>query len=102
MVERIALRGFAGETPKVPPHYLPETHAASSINAALETGDLSSLRSSSLRETLDTEADSLYLHGADWLSWNSDADAVPGPVAAVLEPVPAVLEPVLAAEPASP
>ena len=81
MVERIALRGFAGETPKVPPHYLPETHAASSINAALETGDLSSLRSSSLRQALSSEADSIYLHGADWLSWAADADAVPGPVA---------------------
>lgn len=81
MVDRITLRGFAGETPKVPPHYLPETHAASSINAALDTGDLSPLRSSALRESLSSVADSLYLHGADWLSWASDADAVPGPVA---------------------
>ncbi|MGN7869547.1 hypothetical protein [Paracoccus sp. 22332] len=81
MVDRIALRGFAGETPKVPPHYLPETHAASSINAALETGDLSPLRASALRQALSSVADSLYLHDATWLSWASDADAVPGPVA---------------------
>lgn len=81
MVERIALRGFAGEAPKVPPHYLPETHAASSVNAALDTGDLSPLRGSALRESLSVVADSLYLHDATWLSWASDADAVPGPVA---------------------
>lgn len=81
MVDRIALRGFAGEIPKVPPHYLPETHAASSINAALDTGDLSPLRASVLRQALSSVADSLYLHDATWLSWASDADAVPGPVA---------------------
>lgn len=83
MVARIELRGFAGEIPKMPPHYLPETHASFCEGAALDRGSLTAFRESVERADLGSgaNAESIYLHGADWRHWPTDADAVPGPVA---------------------
>ncbi len=81
MVARIELRGFAGEIPKMPAHYLPDTHAASCEGAALDTGSLTAFRESVERWETPSAAESIYLHGAEWLSWDTDADAAPGPVA---------------------
>lgn len=81
MVARIDLRGFAGEIPKMPDHYLPDTHAVSSEGAALDRGSLTGFRESVERHETPAVAETVYLHGGDWLSWATDADAVPGPVA---------------------
>ncbi|WP_103173768.1 hypothetical protein [Paracoccus sp. SY] len=81
MAARIELRGFAGEIPKTPPHYLPDTHAVSSEGAALDRGSLTAFRQSVERHETPAVAETVYLHGGDWLSWATDADAVPGPVA---------------------
>lgn len=81
MVSRITIRGFAGEVPKVPPHYLPDMNASSCVGAALDQGNLTAFKTTANRAELSEPADAIYLHGAEWLSWDSDADAVPGPVA---------------------
>ena len=77
----ISLRGFAGETPKVQPYYLPETHAVESIGARLDRGDLTPFNAMVAERSFPSAQDTIYIHGAEWLSWDGDADAVPGPVA---------------------
>lgn len=81
MAARIELRGFAGEIPKMPAHYLPDTHAAFSEGAALDKGSLTAFRESDERHETPSAAETIYLHGAEWLSWDTDTDVVPGPVA---------------------
>ena len=74
----ISLRGFAGETPKVQPYYLPETHAVESIGARLDRGDLTPFNAMVAERSFPSAQDTIYIHGAEWLSWDGDADAVPG------------------------
>lgn len=78
---RINLQGFGGEIPRQEPFYLPETAAASVMNASLRNGALVPFRQATAEEYLFGAAcQSIYLHGVEWLGWNHDADVVPGPV----------------------
>ena len=78
----IKLTGFGGEQPKIVPRLLPPTGAQASYNARLDDGGLTPVRQSVLVESLaDALQQTIYLHGADWLSWPVPVNAVPGPVA---------------------
>jgi hypothetical protein len=78
----IRLTGFLGEQPKIIPRLLPASGAQAAFNARLEDGALSPQRKALLVETLsDADRVTIYRHGEDWLSWTTDVDAAPGPVA---------------------
>lgn len=80
---RIALRGFTGESPRTEPYYLPEQAATVALDAAMRGGSLTPFRQNSAPVVaFETNRQTIYLHGAEWLAWNTDANAVPGPVAA--------------------
>lgn len=73
---------FLGEIPRISPRLLPDGYAVQSINAKLERGCLTPFRRPVLRETLTTDAKTIYRNeDGSWLSWNDDVDVVPGPVA---------------------
>lgn len=78
----IRLQGFGGEIPRMEDFYLPDTAATDALNAKLSRGSLAPYRqaSTSDHEFVDIQQ-TIYLHGAEWLAWNHDADVVPGPVA---------------------
>ncbi|TJZ85833.1 hypothetical protein [Paracoccus hibiscisoli] len=79
---RIALRGFTGESPRTEPYYLPEQAATVALDAAMRGGSLTPFRANSDPVVVfETNRQTIYLHGAEWLAWNTDADPVPGPVA---------------------
>lgn len=78
----IRLRGFAGEIPATEAFYLPESAAASVLNASNQTGSLTPLRGATMQEYLfGADRLSIYLHGSTWLGWDHETDAAPGPVA---------------------
>lgn len=78
---RISLDQFAGEVPKIPPRYLPPINGQTVSAARLTRGDLAPMRNDVTLATLGSSAVSIYQHEGAWLSWNYDADCVPGPVA---------------------
>lgn len=79
----IRLTGFLGEQPKIIPRLLPNTGAKAAFNARLDDGALAPQRKSAKVATLADGAQlTIYRHGEDWLSWNTDVDIAPGPVAA--------------------
>lgn len=78
----IRLQGFSGEIPRTEPYYLPEQAAAAAMNAVMRSGALQPFRQPSPSVfTFSDDRTSICLHGADWLGWDHDTDAVPGPVA---------------------
>lgn len=78
----IKISAFAGEKPLINARLLPDTAAASAANVRLDDGALTPTRKSSY-----TGADvaigsrTIYRHGSDWLSWATDVNAAPGPIA---------------------
>ncbi|PTW53568.1 hypothetical protein C8N35_11623 [Breoghania corrubedonensis] len=79
----IRLSGFAGEKPLLNPRLLPETAATASYGVRLDDGALTPMRSSKLIATLDgaTNAQTIYQHQGEWLTWEKVVHAAPGPVA---------------------
>lgn len=78
----IRFQGFAGEIPRQEPFYLPETAAVTAQNLNATRGSLRPIRGKSeAKITFPTNRASIYLHGVEWLAWNHQVSAVPGPVA---------------------
>ncbi len=78
----IRLTGFLGEQPKIIPRLLPASGAQAAFNARLDDGALAPQRKTVLIDTLpDADRLTIYRHGEDWLSWTTDVNAAPGPVA---------------------
>lgn len=79
---RITLSAFAGEKPLIIPRLLPETAATEAIGVRLDDGGLTPINGSlQTGESVTTGAKTIYRHQGEWLSWSTDVDAVPGPVA---------------------
>lgn len=78
----IKINSFSGEIPRVDAKLLNAGNAQRAENVKLEQGTLMPLRVKQLVETLPAAAQTIYLHGDDWLSWAGAVDVAPGPVAA--------------------
>jgi len=79
---RITLSAFAGEKPLILPRLLPETAATEAVGVRLDDGGLTPINGSlKTGESVMTSAKTIYRHLDQWLSWSTEVDAVPGPVA---------------------
>ncbi len=84
MVSAVKIRNaaFKGEIPKLHPRLLPGEAAQTAINTRLENGALVPLRVMGLVHTFASAVQSFYrTPSGNWLGWNADVNAVPGPVA---------------------
>lgn len=78
----IKLIGFSGEQPRIVPRLMPETAAQSAVNTRLDDGGLTPVRKTVFEATADSATcRSIYRHDGDWLCWEDEVDAAPGPVA---------------------
>lgn len=78
----IKLTAFIGEQPLVIPRLMPENAAQSAINSRLDDGGLTPMRQSTIVDNAaSADVRTLYKFGNDWLGWEDDVDAAPGPVA---------------------
>jgi hypothetical protein len=81
----IKLIGFQGEMPHIQARQLPDNAAQLAVNARLDTGALSPYRRAKFIERITTipegQIKTIYRNGADWLAWDEEVKAVPGPVA---------------------
>jgi hypothetical protein len=78
---RLRIDTFMGEIPRLRPRALPPGYAAAAVNARLDDGALLPFSRSLLEKGLDADAETIYLHGAEWLGWASVVNAAQGPVA---------------------
>lgn len=77
----IKLAGFSGEQPRITPRMLPDTAAQQAVNARLDDGALTPIRKPVFSDDIDdTDAQTIYRFGDDWLSWPDVVNAAPGPV----------------------
>lgn len=74
--------GFKGEIPRLEAVALPDGFAQTAMNTKLTDGILQPMRVTKSVHTFDSEKQTMYLSGAEWIGWNSLVDAVPAPVAA--------------------
>lgn len=78
----IKLSAFAGEKPLISARLLPETAATAAANVRLDDGALTPTRKSSYQGIqMPLGSRTIYRHGNEWLSWMTEVNAVPGPVA---------------------
>jgi hypothetical protein len=78
----IVLTSFTGEQPRIIPRLMPETAAQSAVDVRLDDGGLTPVRDSAfITHASGLDAKTIYLHGDDWLDWDTVVNAVPGPVA---------------------
>lgn len=82
----LRLIGFIGEIPKTMSRLLPDNAAEEAFNTRLEDGGLKPIRQPRYEHYFsDAPADAyrtLYRHNDEWLAWEQDVYAVPGPIAA--------------------
>lgn len=78
---KVSINQFAGEVPRVEPRYLPDANALIATGCHMRSGALAPMRAPALQHTLTAAASKVFLYGSTFLSWSSDADAAPGPVA---------------------
>lgn len=79
---KLRLAGFKGEIPRIHPRLLPEDAAQVAENTRLENGALVPLNATTLAAMTDAPAVTIYRRpDGEWLSWDSEVDAVDGPVA---------------------
>ena len=81
----LKLIGFAGEMPKVIPRLLGDTFSQAAYNTRLDDGGLTPIRKRRFVQQLSGAPadgfDTIYLHNGDWLAWDGNVYAAPGPVA---------------------
>lgn len=78
---RIAISGFQGESPRTIPRFLPTTMAQQAYNTKLDNGAINPIHRARFVHHLDQEAQTIYLHKDEWISWDAVIHAAPGPVA---------------------
>lgn len=82
----LKLTGFSGEIPRLVPRLLPEAAAQNATNARLDSGGLSPYRKPKFIHRINPvpagPIKTIYRHGSDWLAWDKNVYAAPGPVAA--------------------
>ena len=80
----IKLAGFQGELPSLIPRVLPDSAAQQAYNVRLNDGGLTPFRSprevASLPATPAGGYKTIYKHNEDWLGWDKEVWAAPGPV----------------------
>lgn len=73
---------FSGEIPKLISRLLPDTGAQIAENVRLDDGGLTPIRKARPEHSFtDSDIETIYKFGSQWLSWNVPVNAVPGPVA---------------------
>lgn len=81
----LKLIGFAGEMPKVIPRLLGDTFAQAAYNTRLDDGGLTPIRKRRFVQQLSgapaKDYGTIYLHNGEWLAWDGNVYAAPGPVA---------------------
>ena len=81
----LKLIGFSGEMPKVIPRLLGDTFAQAAYNTRLDDGGLTPIRKRRFVQQLSGAPadgfDTIYLHNGEWLAWDGNVYAAPGPVA---------------------
>lgn len=77
----LKLTAFSGEVPRVDPRLLPQTSAQRAERVKLEGGALVPMRENLLVETLEDDAQTIYLSGEDWMSWPGIVNVAPAPIA---------------------
>lgn len=83
----LKISGFSGISPRVSPAMLQESSAQQAENVKLYSGELRSWREASLHTTVSNTPSTIYKFPENnfWLSWESDVDVVPGPLADTAE-----------------
>lgn len=72
---------FKGEVPRRHPRLLPRGFAQRAVNTRLDDGAIGPVKAPLYKAAAAAITRSFYLDGASFLAWNSDVNAVPGPVA---------------------
>lgn len=84
-MSKIKLIGFSGEIPALIARLLPDTNATEAFNTRLDDGGLTPVRLSRFTHHFDAVPPAgyktIYKNGDEWLGWEDDVYAVPGPVA---------------------
>lgn len=82
----LSLLAFTGEIPRLLPRLLPETAAEEAFNTRLDDGGLTPIRLPRFVHHFPGAPEggykTLYRHINEWMAWENDVYAVPGPVAA--------------------
>jgi hypothetical protein len=71
-----------GEIPNRRPRLLPPNYATEAVNVRMEDGAASPLRAPVDTLTVSALTQTIYRGGNTWRTWNTDVNAVPGPVRA--------------------
>lgn len=78
----IKLNAFSGEQPRIIPRLLPDTASQMAVNVRLDDGGLTPTRTSvQVAEIVSATAKTIYHWKDEWLNWQTEVDAAPGPVA---------------------
>jgi hypothetical protein len=77
----LQLLDFKGEIPRRHPRLLPKGFAQRAVNTRLEDGCIGPVKDPLFISATPATTRSMYLDGTSWLTWTTDVDAVPGPVA---------------------
>lgn len=77
----VSFSAFKGELPQLHKRNLPDDAAQIAVNARLDDGALTPIAASSFVSDLGAPSQTLYLHGATWLTWPTHVHVVPGPTA---------------------
>lgn len=72
---------FKGEIPRRHPRLLPGGFAQLAVNTRLEDGAIGPVKAPHYVAAAANTTQALYLDGASFLTWTTDVNAVPGPVA---------------------
>lgn len=78
----LKLTGFTGESPKVIPRLLHDTAAQRAFNTRLDDGALTPIRKPyAVHEFAQQNLKTIIRHNGEWLGWENEVNAIPGPVA---------------------
>jgi len=77
----IRLNAFSGELPRILPRLLPQSAAQIAQDIKLESGALVPIRRGRYVQRLERAAGTIHMHQGQWLGWEGNVYAVPGPIA---------------------
>lgn len=77
----IRMASFVGEAPRIHPRLLQDNWAQAAYNTKLENGALTPIRTARFVTSLDEDAQTIYKHGDDWITFTGVVNVARAPVA---------------------